>query len=252
MGEYIQTIGKYKTNSRKVYTEEEEIDVKYSVNSYKSIFLHLLLGGALLLIPAACRKSYQIESPGEHQLSPEIINFFRNYKSGAIIDIKVPRSDGVLLRMIVEMTGAKRALEIGTLRAYSATWIGMGLRKTGGKLTSLEIDPDNVKIARANLKKTGLDDIVTVIEGDALKTLPKLKGPFDFVFIDARKSDYYDYFTIVYPKVRRGGVIIAHNAIRFSEAMKKYLDTVSQHPELHTIIISTTASDGMALSFKKK
>ena len=116
----------------------------------------------------------------------------------------------------------------------------------------MEIEPEKVKMARENFEKTGLDDRITVIEGDALKTLPKLKGKFDYIFIDAWKPDYYKYFTMVYPKLNKGGVIIAHNAISSSRAMKKYLDTVKNHPDLETVIISTTNRDGMAVSYKRK
>jgi len=99
-------------------------------------------------------------------------------------------------------------------------------------------------------KKAGLRDTITVIEGDALKTLPGLKGPFDFVFIDAWKEDYIRYFRTVFPRVTRGGLIIGHNAVEHASTMKDYLDAVTRHPDLETVIISTAGEDGIAISRK--
>ena len=191
---------------------------------------------------------------GSNQLSPELDSFLQelenlNRTQGML---NVPRTDGIFLRMMAELIEAKNALEIGTSNGYSSIWIGLGLKTTGGKLTTLEIEPEKVKMARENFEKAGLNDRITVIEGDALRTLPKLKGTFDYVFIDAWKPDYYKYFTMVFPKLNKGGVIIAHNAISSSRAMEKYLDTVKNHSDLETVIISTTNRDGMAVSYKRR
>jgi predicted O-methyltransferase YrrM len=129
--------------------------------------------------------------------------------------------------------------------------MGQGLKKTGGKLKTLEIDPERVKKARLNIKKAGLEDIITVIEGDAGKTISGLTSPFDFIFIDANFSGYITYFNMLMPKLKRGGVIVAHNAVSHASSIREYLDTVNKHPELLTIILSTTGGDGMAVSFKR-
>ena len=191
---------------------------------------------------------------GSNQLSPEMESFLQELEdfNRSQRMLNVPRTDGIFLRMMAELVQAKNALEIGTSNGYSSIWICLGLKAAGGKLTTLEIEPEKVKMAQENFEKAGLDDRITVIEGDALKTLPKLKGKFDYIFIDAWKPDYYKYFTMVYPKLNKGGVIIAHNAISSSRAMKKYLDTVKNHPDLETVIISTTNRDGMAVSYKRK
>ena len=92
--------------------------------------------------------------------------------------------------------GPKRALEIGTASGYSAIWIGLGLRETGGQLVTIEYDKRARQEAMANIKKAGLSDIVHVISGDALVEIPKLSGAFDFVFCDAWKRDYQKYFSM--------------------------------------------------------
>jgi len=164
----------------------------------------------------------------------------------------VPPTDGKFLKIMAESIGAKRALEIGSSNGYSAIWIGSGLEQTGGHLWTIEIDPARAKECRENLKEAGLDKVVTSIEGDAFEVIPKLEGPFDFVFLDAWKEDYDEFFKIFFPKVKEGGVILAHNAILMARQMKDYLDIVKNHPELDTVIVSTTLRDGFAVSYKKK
>jgi len=165
---------------------------------------------------------------------------------------KVPRKDGEFLRLLVETSGAKNALEIGTAVGYSGIFIALGLEQTGGKLTTIDIAPDQVRQAKENLAKARLAHRVTCIEGDAHKVVRTLKGPFDFIFFDADKEGQVDYFNILFPKLRPGGVIVCHNAIRHAKAMQDYLDLVKNHPQLDTVILSATMDDGFAVSYKRK
>jgi len=164
----------------------------------------------------------------------------------------VPREDGKLLNMLVKMTGAKRALEVGTANGYSGIWIGLGLEATGGQLTTIEINAEKAKEARANFEKVRLADRIKVVEGDAHKVVRELEGPFDFVFIDAEMGNDLDYFNVLFPKLSPGGVILRHNAITYANTMKDYLETVKKHPELDTVILSCTMKDGFCVSYKKK
>ncbi|MCS6860571.1 MAG: O-methyltransferase [Abditibacteriales bacterium] len=164
----------------------------------------------------------------------------------------VPRKDGEFLNLLVKATQAKNVLEIGTSNGYSAIWICLGLEETGGKLTTIEINPRRVQEAKANLSKAGLAHRVTFLEGDAHKVVERLPGPFDFIFIDADKGNEMDYFNKLFPKLQPGGVIVLHNAIRFQNQMKAYLDHVSNHPQLNTVILSLTMDDGFAVSYKKR
>ncbi|MBM3500943.1 MAG: O-methyltransferase [Armatimonadetes bacterium] len=166
--------------------------------------------------------------------------------------LNVPREHGRFLRMLVEMTGRKRALEIGTSNGYSAIWIGLGLEKTSGKLETVEIVPETSAMAKANLAEAKLDRTVTCTVGDALEVLPRLEGTFDFVFIDALKEDYWRYYELVRPKLRPGAVIAAHNALSAREAMSKYFELLDADPNLQTTIVQIEPGDGFAVSFVRE
>jgi len=98
--------------------------------------------------------------------------------------------DAMMLRILVESARCKRGVEVGSATGFGAVNMGIAFERTGGHLYTLEIDPKMAKACRENLEKVGLEKTVTCIEGDALKTMPELKGKFDFVFIDALKQDY--------------------------------------------------------------
>src|SRR5713226_6546345 len=100
----------------------------------------------------------------------------------------VPAVDGKMLRLLTEAVNAKEVVEIGTSTGISGLWFSMALEKTGGKLTTFELDPARATLARAHFKKAGVDRLVTLVEGDAHQNITKLKGPVDVVFIDAEKE----------------------------------------------------------------
>jgi predicted O-methyltransferase YrrM len=132
--------------------------------------------------------------------------------------------------------------------------MGIGFERTGGHLYTLEIDSRMVRQCRENLKKVGLENTVTCIEGDALKTLPTLEGEFDFVFIDAVKRDYLKYFKLIEPKLKTGAVIVGDNVIRSARAMEDFLDYIQNSPNYDTVIIraSMEKKDGLSISYKIK
>ena len=120
----------------------------------------------------------------------------KNQRRGSM---SVPRDDGRLLRMLAESLGAKHVVELGTSYGYSGVWFCLALRKTGGKLTTYEIDPQRAATARNNFKRAGVTESVTIVEGDAHKEVTKLKEPVDLVFIDADKEGYADYLNKLLP-----------------------------------------------------
>lgn len=160
--------------------------------------------------------------------------------------------DAMMLRILVESAGAKRGVEVGSASGFGAINMGIGFERTGGHLYTLEISPQSAKECRDNLKAVGLENTVTCIEGDALKTLPTLEGEFDFMFIDALKSDYMKYFKLLEPKLKPGAVIVADNVIRSAKAMKDFLDFIQNSPDYDTVIIraSMEKNDGMSVSYK--
>ena len=163
--------------------------------------------------------------------------------------LSVSEEDGRFLRVTVVSCGARRTLEIGGAYGYSAIWIGLGLRETGGRLTSIEYDPARAKIAADNIRRAGLSDVVTVISGDAFQQIPKLEGPFDFVFLDAWKRDYKRFLDLVLPRMPPRGVFVAHNVVNKRAEMGDFLDAISKSPELVSTIVSPSG-EGMSVSVK--
>jgi caffeoyl-CoA O-methyltransferase len=164
--------------------------------------------------------------------------------------LAVSEEDGRFLRVMAASVGAKRALEIGGASGYSAIWIGLGLRDTGGTLVTIEYDPARARELAANIKRAGLADVVQVLSGDAFQQIPKVAGTFDFVFLDAWKRDYQRFFDLVYPRLDKGGVFIAHNVVNKREEMGDFLETVQRHPSLWTTIVSPSG-EGMSVSLKR-
>jgi caffeoyl-CoA O-methyltransferase len=126
-------------------------------------------------------------------------------------DLNVPEIDGRTLYARILKNNYRKALEIGTSTGRSAIWIAWALSKTGGKLVTLEIDESRYRTALKNFKECGLSGIIDARLADAHQLVPELKGPFDFVFCDADKEWYTDYFIGISPKIAKGGCFAAHN-----------------------------------------
>jgi caffeoyl-CoA O-methyltransferase len=163
------------------------------------------------------------------------------------IGMNTTPGDARLLRILVESSRARNGLEIGTANGYGAMVTGLGFERNRGHLTSIEIDAEMVATARANVKKMGLQETVTVVKGPALKLIPKLPGPFDFVFIDAWKDEYLAYLRAVEPKLKRRAIIVADNVIRFADEMREFLDAVGSDAKYQSVVVraSEEKHDGM-------
>jgi predicted O-methyltransferase YrrM len=157
----------------------------------------------------------------------------------------VPPQDGRFLRITTETMNAKNVVEIGTSTGYSGIWFGMALQKTGGKMTTFEIDAQRAATARANFKRAGMADIIKLVEGDAHDEVKKLKGKIDILFLDADKEGYIDYLNKLLPMVRTGGLVIAHN-INTRMADPKFMEAITTNPDLETIVRS-----GISITLKK-
>ena len=172
-------------------------------------------------------------------------------KHGGWYDMNVPTSDGKLLYNLILENNYQQALEIGTSTGHSGIWIAWALSKTGGKLITIEIDKGRHQEALANFKEAGVDHIVDARLENAHDLVPKLKGPFDFVFSDADKGWYQNYFDAVDPKLKLGGCYATHNVSdragnRWNQDYLHYLQGLDNY--------KTTVDNsggGMAVSFKK-
>ena len=165
--------------------------------------------------------------------------------------MNVPIEDGRLLRTLTAAACAKHVVEIGTSNGYSGIWICLALKATGGRLTTYEIDARRASLARENFRRAGVDGIVTLVEGDAHKEITKLEGPIDIVFLDADKGGYMDYLRKLLPKVRVGGMILAHNTSSHARGMRGFLEAVTKDPDLETIFLHQKGA-GVSVTIKKR
>ena len=204
---------------------------------------------ALVLWRAAAPSA---QSPRALQgVSPGVTALLSDIRKADRGQLAVSEEDGRFLRLLVASSGSKRALEIGAASGYSAIWIGLGLRETGGRLVTIEYDPQRAKEAEANIAKAGLSDIVQVVPGDAFKAIPGLAGQFDFVFLDAWKRDYQRFFDMVYPRMPARALFIAHNVLNKKSEMGDFLTTIDTHPNLLTTIVAPSG-EGVSVSVKRK
>lgn len=180
--------------------------------------------------------------------------------------INVSAAQGKLLQILAQTCGARRILEIGTLGGYSTIWLARALPHDG-RLLTLEAEPKHAEVARANIARAGLAEIVEVRVGRALDTLPKIaaemREPFDLTFIDADKSRSADYFTWALQLSRRGSLIIVDNVVRngaIADAAntnadvagtRRFLEMAAAEPRVNVTAIQTVGSkgyDGFALA----
>ena len=180
------------------------------------------------------------------------VKSFLEEKRGSWRDWNVPESDGKILYDIIIKNNYKHALEIGTSTGLSGIWIAWALSKTGGKLITIEIDEDRYQEALANFKEAGLSNYIDARLDDAHKLVKELEGPFDFIFSDADKGWYKQYFIDLFPKLIVGGCFTAHNVSEsswFGGGTTEYYEYVKNLPELETTVDSS--GNGVAISYKR-
>jgi predicted O-methyltransferase YrrM len=187
--------------------------------------------------------------PAASSVPSEVMRLLDSIKAADSGQLSISEEDGRFLRVLVATSSAKHALEIGGAHGYSAIWIGLALRETGGRLTTIEFDAGRAATAAANIKRAGLADVVTVVPGDAFKEIPKLPGTFDFVFLDAWKPDYQRFFELVFPRLATRGLFLAHNVVNKQGEMRDFLQTIEHHPSLATSIVRP-GSEGMSVSVR--
>ncbi len=156
--------------------------------------------------------------------------------------------NGQFLSILTRSINAQYVLEVGTSNGYSAIWFAAALKETGGKLITLENDPNRAKEAQSNLNEAGLADFVEIRVGDALQEIPKCDFIFDLVFLDAEKGEYLQYLELALPNICQGGLIIADDTITMRDEMLNYVDFVFNTPLLESVDIPL--DDGIILSYR--
>ena len=191
----------------------------------------------------------------ENSALDEKVKRFLSENSRQWYDMNIPSADGQLLYDIIIKNNYRSALEIGTSTGHSGIWIAWALSKTGGKLITIDIDEGRHKRALENFKEVGLSEYIDARLADAHKLVKELKGPFDFVFSDADKDWYKNYFTDIDPKLVAGGCFTAHNVsergrgyggyggqgefLQYVKSLKNYETTVN------------SAGGGVSISYKR-
>ena len=217
-------------------------------NPFNFNHLNMLLCSVFLLTNLqTCAQSGG--SSGDSNLDERVKKFLSDHRNDWH-NLNVPYQDGKVLYDIIIKNHYTSALEIGTSTGHSSIWIAWALSKTGGKLTTIEIDKGRHDKALENIKEAGLSDYVDARLADAHELVPQLKGPFDFVFSDADKEWYTNYFKAVDPNLKPGGCFTAHNVLNGYYGTKEFVDYVESLPEYSTAI-DHSSSSGISISYKK-
>lgn len=204
---------------------------------------------SLLVVFLFTTKVYAQYPTPENDLDRKVTAFLKE-QANHWRDMNVPVSDGRILYDLVLEGKYKKALEIGTSTGHSAVWIAWALSKTGGNLITIEIDKKRYVEALANFKKAGVSDYIDARLGDAHELVPALEGTYDFVFCDADKWWYKNYFIAMETKMIKGGCFIAHNTNMRSSDIREFLDYAQNHKGFTTTFDKSSRS-GMSISCKK-
>jgi caffeoyl-CoA O-methyltransferase len=222
------------------------------------LFIPAALGIVLVLtglgaVPASSDASGQKAGQQGGPALDRKVQAFLDAKAGRWRDMNVPESDGRVLHDLIVEKGYTRALEIGTSTGHSGIWIAWALSKTGGRLVTVDIDEGRYREAVANFREAGLDGFIDARLADAHELVPALPGLFDFVFCDADKDWYKNYFTAVLPKLTVGGAFVAHNV---SQRMRRggwgsgdFVEHVLALPFMETTFVER--GGGISISVKR-
>ena len=162
----------------------------------------------------------------------------------------IARETGVMLNMFIKMMGVKNALEIGTSNGYSGLWLSKALKETGGHLTTIEFYEKRQSVAIENFKTCGVYDIITPVQGSAIMILENLpeNQKFDFVFIDANKSEYIKYFNLIKPHLTEKCMITADNILSHAQKVQPFVDAINEDDEFQYEILNLPA--GLLVAYR--
>ncbi|EKD30184.1 MAG: O-methyltransferase family 3 [uncultured bacterium (gcode 4)] len=183
----------------------------------------------------------------------DIEQFLTNLREHGLANTipNISDANAQFLKDMIHIGGVRNLLEIGTANGYSTIHLCMALRENGGHLTSIDYSLPSYNEAVENIKETGMNDIATLIFGNALVELPKLPvASFDMIFIDGQKKRTLDFFQLSYPLLKDGGFFIIDDVIKFSEKMSSFYELLEQEKIAHSIL-KIDADDGVMLIVKR-
>ncbi len=216
------------------------------MNNLKAIAAFSLI---MIVFPLVAQEHNQTAKKSNQQLNTSVEQYLNSHKH-QWRDMNVPFEDGKLLHDLIVKNGYKSALEIGTSTGHSTIWLAWAMSKTGGKVITLELNEKRHEEAVKNLKDVGLSEYVDARLGDAHKLVKELSGPFDFVFSDADKDWYKQYFIDLEPKLMKEGCFTTHN-VADGLADDDFLNYVKKHPKFQTTIDRTSRA-GVMINYKRK
>jgi predicted O-methyltransferase YrrM len=162
--------------------------------------------------------------------------------------LNITPDTGRLLWILVRLARPRCILEVGTSNAYSTIWLADAARAVGARVVTLEVNPDKACLARQNLARAGVADVVEIVEGPAQEALARLSGPFEIVFLDADRASYLGYLEAVLPKMPAEALLVADNVISHASELADYLVRVKSHPDLFSVTLPV--GKGEEVSFK--
>lgn len=212
------------------------------------LLLYLIIISTFSLL--AMETTSIMEKENSQDLDERVKNFLESHRR-SWRDMNVSETDGRVLYDLIVRNKYTKALEIGTSTGHSGIWIAWALSKTGGNLITIEIDERRHMEALENFKEAGLSDYIDARLADAHELVPRLEGPFDFVFCDADKGWYKNYLIAVLPKLEVGGCFTAHNVSgRRQWGIGEFLDHLESLPYMETTIDRSSWS-GISISYKR-
>jgi caffeoyl-CoA O-methyltransferase len=227
--------------------KETNLNTKFS-NALNFRITVLILCGFLACInlPAFAQDNVSRVNPDE-----KVQKFLDSHKS-SWHDMNVSAMDGKILYDLIVENNYTSALEIGTSTGHSGIWMAWALSKTGGKLTTIDIDEDRYNEAVKNFKEAGVSEYIDAKLADAHTLVPELKGPFDFVFCDADKYWLTNYLKAVLPKLEQGGCFVAHNVsdLNRTPGIEEFIRFIENEPGLKTEYAKNSRA-GISVSYKK-
>ncbi|MBA4391688.1 MAG: methyltransferase [Syntrophus sp. (in: bacteria)] len=190
-------------------------------------------------------------SHGQQTLNPPgldaHVSRFLNNTRGSWNYLNVPYEDGKILYDLVLKGNFKHILEIGTSTGHSTIWLAWAAARTGGRVTTIEIDKERHEAALENFKKAGVAQYIDARLGDAHDLVPAMKGPFDFVFCDADKDWYIKYFRDLRGKINLNGCFTAHNVLGWNSDGKRFVEYIKRDSKF-TTYIEQGSGEGISVS----
>ena len=162
----------------------------------------------------------------------------------------ISRQTAEFLYKIITTEGFVSGIEVGTSNGYSGIWLGKAFKANGGQMSTIEFYEKRYSIARANFEKCGVAEVITIRPGEAVKVLEYLPEElkFDFAFVDANKRESVDYFRLIHPHLKAGGIYTCDNVLSHKEKVRTYIEAINSHPDYRHTILDLPAG----LSFARK